>query len=188
MRAGVTSARECDEAASRARSNLLATVDQLKMNLEPQNLVDEMARASGLRDLSAANALEFAVQRHPIPMLLIALGAGFWVSSTIRSRPVLTSDRRGTVRSTVESLANSAGSVFRERFEARRKSLLAKANSHVAATAGQLSDVVEQKVDNLVGRLPESGSLRPLIQSAVQIALVAGIEALLSSRPAREPA
>jgi hypothetical protein len=184
MRTGRT--RECEEAADLARANLAATVDQLRTNLGPGNLIDEVVRGSGWRDIDAANVLEFAAQRHPIPTLLIAVGAGFWVSSTLRSRTSANSEHRGSVSATVAALASPAARVLRARVEARREALLAKASAHIAAKAEQLSDAVEKNIENLVGRMPESGASRPLIASAVQIAMLAMLESLFPRRRVRE--
>lgn len=177
---------ECEKAADLARANLAATIDQLRTNLEPRNLMVEIARGSGLHDIRAANAFEFAVRRHTTPALLMALVLGFCAYSAVRWRTSSGSDnRRRSVGAAVATVRNSAAKVFRERVEARRQAVLAKANAHVAATAAQLSDVVENSVDNLVGGIiPENRVFRPLIESTVQIAMLSILDALL--RPLAE--
>jgi hypothetical protein len=189
MPARGNTAREREEAANLARQKLTATIDQLGRNLQPRTLLDEMARGVGMRDISPASALEFVGTRYPIPTLLIAMGLGFWAYSVVRSPRIAKPDLRESVRATVAKLTDSGINVFRERAEARRETLLAKAQSHVAAGTAQLSDVIDKNVDNLVGSIPKDGNaFRPLVESAIHIAMLVVLEVLLPQQSTRAPA
>jgi hypothetical protein len=172
---------ECEEDANRVRARLGSTIAQLRTNLAPANLVDELARGSGLRDVSPGSALDFAARRHPIPTALIGLGIGLWAYSLARSKSTHGGEApaRRPLRSTGESLARSATNVFRDRAEAKRQQFVAVASSHVKAGATQLSDVIEKSIDDLIGKIPATPATRPLIESAIQMALLAMFEALL---------
>ena len=48
-----------------------------------------------------------------------------------------------------------------------------------------LSDAIEQKLEDVIDRVPGGSEIRPLIESTVQVALATAIEALLQKRPYR---
>ena len=173
------SALEYEEDADRARVRLGGTIVRLKSNLAPSNLADQIARGSGFRDASAASAIDFATKRYPIPTLLIALGVSVWAYSTARSR----SSRWGagnasSMRDTVDTLTRSATNVFRQRAGAKREEFVVAESSHIAAGASQLSDTIENGVDDLIHKIPASPAMRRVIESAVQMALLSALEAL----------
>ena len=172
------SASEYEEDANRIRARLGATIDQLRTNLAPSNLFDEVARGSGLRDVSPASALDFAACRHPIPTALIGIGIGLWAYSLARSE----STDRGSIRDTAGTLARPAANVVRERAEAKRQMFVTLADSQIRAGASQLGDAIEKRVDDLIGELPAAPTVRPFIVSAIQMALFATFEGLLSKR------
>jgi hypothetical protein len=147
------SPRECEEDANRIRARLSSTIAQLRINLAPANLVDELVRGSGLPDASPASVLNFAARRHPIPTALIGVGIGLWAYSLARPKSTHGGEAgaRGFFGSTGESLARSATNVFRDRAEAKRQEFVAVASSHIKAGATQLSDVIEKSVDDLIG-------------------------------------
>ena len=168
-----------EEDADRAGARLGRTIVRLKSNLAPSNLADQIARGSGFRDASAASAVDFATKRYPIPTLLVALGVGVWAYSKARSR----SSRWGagdtsSVRATVDTLTRSATNVFRQRAGAKREEFVVAASSHIAAGASQLSDTIENRVDDLIHNIPASPAMRRVIESAVQMALLSALEAL----------
>ena len=80
------------------------------------------------------------------------------------------------------SLVNSATKVFRERAEAKRREFVGVAQVQVARGAAQLSDEIERRLESVVDRVPGGIEVRPLIASAVQIALASALEGLLSRR------
>ena len=56
------------------------------------------------------------------------------------------------------------------------------ASSQIQAGATQLSDAIENGVDDLIGNIPATPAARPLIQSAIQLALLMAVETLLAKR------
>jgi hypothetical protein len=178
MREPALSPDEYEEDANRIRARLGATLAQLRTNLVPSNLIDEVARESGVREMSLAGAFDFSVRRHPLPTALIGLGIGLWAIALSRSSDA--HKGKSSLRETVRSIARSATGVFRERAEAKRLAFASVASSHIQAGATQLSDAVEKSVHDLIGGTPGTPATRPLIESAVQMALFAALEGLLS--------
>lgn len=172
------SASKYEEDANRIRARLRVTIDQLRTNLAPSSLADELARGCGMRDVSPASAFDFAARRHPIPTALIGIGIGLWAYSLARSRSI----DRGSIRNTAGTLARSATNVVRDRAEAKRLAFVTLAESHIRAGATQLSDAFEKGVDVLIGELPAAPTVRPFIVSAIQMALFTTFDALLSKR------
>jgi hypothetical protein len=170
---------EYEEDANRIRSRLAATISQLRTNLTPSNLMDEAARGSGLRDATPAGVIDYGARRHPVPTALVGLGIGLVAFSLVRSSFAGGNSAKGFVRQTAGSLARSAGNVFHERAESRRRAFVGAANLHVKAGASQLSDMIEKSVDDFIGKAPATLALRPLVESAIQMALLAAVEALL---------
>jgi hypothetical protein len=48
-----------------------------------------------------------------------------------------------------------------------------------------LSDAIEDKLEDVIDRVPGGSQVRPLIESTVQVALATALEALLERRPRR---
>jgi hypothetical protein len=178
---------ERSEAVDLARADLAATIGRLRVNLKPHNLIDEFTRDSRLRDVAAMSGLDRALQRRPLAMLLLAAGGGLLLFS--RSRRLKAGvDGRGTIGATIASLAGSAANVVRERARAGGQAASATAQNLVATGTARLCDAVEDQVDDLIDGMPGSADSRLLVKSAVQIAIVAAVEALLRSRLLTEPA
>ena len=168
-----------EQDADRIRGDLGSTWAQLRANLTPSSLVDEIAQESGLRDVTPAGVFDFGARRHPVPTALIGLGIGLLAFALARSRSGDGLDARGSVRNAAGALARSAKDVFRDRAEAKRQALMSAANSHIRAGAAQLSDALENGVDDLIGAIPATPAARPLIESAIQMALLMALESLL---------
>jgi hypothetical protein len=62
------------------------------------------------------------------------------------------------------------------------------AQNFVAAGTARFLDEVEKEVDDLIEGIPASADSRQLIKSAVDMAVLAGVEALLQTRLQKEPA
>src|SRR5260370_11624 len=86
------------------------------------------------------------------------------------------------VRDSAGSIVESGTKVFREGAEAKRREFVDVAQSQVATGATMLSDEIGKKLENYIDRLPSGINVRPLIESSVQIALAAALEALLRKR------
>jgi hypothetical protein len=83
------------------------------------------------------------------------------------------------LRDSSESIVQSATKVFRERAEAKRREFVDVAQAQVATGAAMLSDEIEKKLENVIGRVPGGIKVRPLIESSIQVALAAALEGLL---------
>ena len=59
-----------EEDADRVRAQLSSTWAQLRTNLVPSNLVDEIAQESGLREVTPATLFNYGARRHPVPTAL----------------------------------------------------------------------------------------------------------------------
>ena len=181
MGVNVPTSSDYDAEANRVRKEIDDTVKELRLRLRPSSLASEAAASVGLHDASWAGALEFAGRRHPIPTAIAGLSIALWALMATRNR-----SRRGGVASLTaplrelsESLVGSASRVFRERAALKRRELVRAAQAQIAAGAERLSDEVERKLDEVVDRVPGGSEVRPLIASAVQIAIAAALEGLL---------
>ena len=170
---------EYEEDANRIRARLSSTWGQLRTNVVPSNLVDEIAQASGLREMTPAAAFDFGARRHPVPTALIGFGLGLLAFSFARSRPGNGNEAQGSLRNTAGALARSATDVFRDRAEAKRQALVSVASSHIKVGATLLSNAIENGVDDFIGKIPATPAARPLIESAIQMALLVALESLL---------
>ena len=185
MGVNVSTSGEYEAEANRLRTQMAMTIGELRSSLTPSNVAAEAASRVGIADLSWAGAFEYASKRHPIPTAIIGLGLALWTMSAVRSRA-----RRGEVasltsplRESSESIIDSATRVFRERAEAKRRQFVDVARAQVATGAAMLSDEIEKKLENIIDRAPGGIEVRPLIESAIQVALAAALEGLLQRRP-----
>ncbi len=184
MSVNVSSSSDYEAQANRLRAEMGSTVDQLRFNLTPSNLASEAASRAGVADLSWSGALDFAGKRHPVPTAVIGLGIALWTLASLRGR-----GRANTLASLSSpltelssSLVDSATRVLRQRAEAKRQEFVGTAQAHVVSGAEQLSDEIERRVESIIGGVPGGNQARPLIASAVQIALAALLEGLLHRR------
>lgn len=174
-----SSAGELEEDVDRARLRVGATIVQLRSNLSPRNLAEEIARESGIQGISATDVVEYCVKRHPIPTLLIGVGAGILAFSLARSHRKATNSDGEALRDAAASLARSATDVFRDRAQRKRQEFMGAAKPHIEAGASHISDIIGKGVDNLVGQIPANAEMRPVIQSAIQTLLFTALNAIL---------
>jgi hypothetical protein len=181
----VPTSSDYEAEANRVRDEIDETVKELRLRLTPSGLASEAAAGVGLTDASWAGAFEFAGKRHPIPTAIAGLGIALWALMAIRNR-----SRRGDVasvasplRESSESLVDSASRVLRERAALKRRELVRAAQVRIAAGAERLADEVERKLDHVVAEVSGGSEVRPLIASAIQIALNAALEGLLRKDP-----
>ena len=171
--------------ANRLRARMSATIGELQSNLTPSNLASEAAARAGIADLSWTGAFAYASRKHPIPTAVIGLGLALLTMSAIRRR----TKEEGLaslalpLRDSSSSIVESAASVFRERAEAKRREFVGAAQAQVAAGASKLSDEIEKRLEDVIDRVPGGFQARPLIESALQIAITAALEGLLQKRP-----
>jgi len=187
MGVNAPTSRDYEAQADRARKEIDRTIRELRSRLRPSSLASEAAAGVGLTDASWAGAVEFASKRHPIPTAIAGLGIALWALVAIRNR-----SRRGglagfasPMRESSESLVESARRVFQDRAALKRRELVRAAQAHIAAGAERLADEVERKLDDVVDQVPGGDAFRPVIASAIQIALMAALEGLLRKAPRR---
>jgi len=137
-------------------------------------------------ELSWRGALDFASTRHPGPTAIAGFGAALWLLAAARKR-----NREGVhevtspLRESSSSLVDTATRVFRERAATKQREFIGAAQTQVAKGAAMLSDAIEDKLEDVIDRVPGGSQVRPLIESTVQVALASALEALLQKRPHR---
>jgi hypothetical protein len=180
------SSREYEAEANRLRAQIRATIDALSRRLTPSHMASEAAARVGIADMSWSGAFDFTARRHPVPTAIIGLGIGLWTLSALRKKSGRENVAAFTtpMRELADSIVGSATKVFRERAEAKRRQFVDIAQAQVATGASTLSDKIEKELETVIDRLPGGGSLRPLIESSIQVALATALEALLA-KPSR---
>ncbi len=172
---------EYEARADQLRAEIGATVDALRSRLAPSSIASEAAARVGLADLSWGGAFDYATKRHPIPTAVIAVGVAFWTLSALRrqGRGGAALGLTEMMRESSESIVDSATRVLRKRAEAKRRQFVDIAQSQVETGAEFLSDQIEKGLETYIGRAPVGMQVRPLIESSVQLALAAALEALV---------
>ena len=174
-----SSAHEAE--ANRLRAQIGAKIGVLRSNLTLSSIASEAASRVGIADLSWAGAFEYASKRRPVASAIVGLGIALWTMSAARNRA-----RRGVgaaltanIRKSSGSIVESATRVFRERAEAKRRQFVRVAEAQVASGAAMLSDQIENRLEDLIDRVPGGINVRPLIESSIQVVLAAMLEGLL---------
>ena len=173
--------------ANRLRSQMTRTVDELRSNLTPSKLASEAASRAGITDLSWRGAFDFASTRHPGPTAIVGFGVALWLLAAARKR-----NKEGAhdvtlpLRESSTSLVDTAARVFRERAATKQREFMGAAQTHVEKGASMLSEAIEEKLEDVIDRVPGGSEVRPLIESTVQMALATALEALLQKR-SRKP-
>jgi hypothetical protein len=130
-------------------------------------------------ELSWRGALDFASTRHPGPTAIAGFGVALWLLTAARK-----SNREGVhevtlpLRESSSSLVDTATRVFRERAATKQREFIGAAQTHIAKGAAMLSDAIEDKLEDVIDRVPGGSQVRPLIESTVQVALATALEAL----------
>jgi hypothetical protein len=184
MNAFVSRPEALEEEANRRRARLAATAARLRDNLQPTKLVDEFSRGSGLQDMTPAKAFDFAARRHPFLLVAAGLGAGLLAAFALRAGKSNRDEPRedASVRGHLNAIAGSAADVLRQRLNAKRDALLDRAKVQVAEGASQLSDVIEKGVDDLMSEIPAPELVRPVVESAIQMLMLAALDMMVSKR------
>lgn len=170
------------------RAELGSTIDQLRFNLAPSNLASEAASEAasrvGLANASWSGAFDLAGKRYPVPTAIIGLGIALWTLAALRGqrRKDAIASLSSPLTESSSSLVDSATKVLRERAEAKRREFVGTAQAQVVSGAEKLSDEIERRIDNAIGGVPGGTQARPLIASAVQIAVAVLLENLLHRR------
>ena len=186
MDPNIATSSEYEAEANRLRAQIGATIDELNGRLTPSNMASEAASRMGIVDMSWSGAFGYASKRYPVPTAVVGLGIGLWALTALRNRPRRESAAplAAPMRESAESIVDSATRVLRERAEAKRRQFVDVAQAHVATGAATLSDEIEKKLETVIDRVPGGSSIRPLIESSIQVALAAALEGLMR-RPSR---
>ena len=171
-----TSADELERSADRLRGDIGATLERLRTKLTPRNVLAEIAEGAGVSDLNPRSFFDFAARRHPIPTVLVTLGLGALAVSALRSR----GSGPGALQATFSALTQSARDSFNTHAAAKREDFVRAAEAQLSAGAGLLSDAVEKGVGELISRVPAPPEAKPLLESALQVLLIAGLETIFS--------
>ena len=86
------------------------------------------------------------------------------------------------LRESSSSLVDTATRVFRDRAASKQREFIGAAQTQVAKSATMLSDAIEDKLEDVIDRVPGGSQVRPLIESTVQVVLATALEALLQRR------
>jgi hypothetical protein len=155
--------------ATRLRSRMGLTVEELRSNLSPSELASEAASRVGMSELSWRGAVDFASTRHPGLTAIAGFGVALWLLAAARKR-----NKDGVhdvtlpLRASSASLVNTATRVFRERAESKQREFMGTAQTHVEKGAAMISDAIEQKLEGVIDRLLGGSEVRPLIESTVE--------------------
>jgi hypothetical protein len=174
------SSSDYEAQANRLRAEMGVTIDEFRCSLTPSKLASEAAARAGIAELSWSGAFDFASKRHPIPTAIIGLGIALWTLSAVRDRA--RSNRFASLTESSSSIVGSATKVFRERAEAKKREFIGAAQVQVATGAAKLSDEIERRLEKAIDHVPGVTEVRPLIESAIQIALASVLEGLLHRR------
>jgi hypothetical protein len=86
------------------------------------------------------------------------------------------------LRESSSSLVDTATRVFRERAATKQREFIGAAQTQVAKGAAMLSDAIEDKLEDVIDRVPGGSQVRPLIESTVQVVLATALEAIMQKR------
>jgi hypothetical protein len=141
--------------ANRLRSQTSRTVNELRSNLTPSKLASEAASRAGITDLSWRGAVDFASTRHPGPTAIAGFGAAL-ASATKKVRTMSPLP----LRESSASFVDTATRVFRERAATKQREFIGAAQTHVEKGASMLSDAIEQKLEDVIDRVPGGSEVR----------------------------
>jgi hypothetical protein len=169
--------------ANRLRSRVTQTAGELRSHLTPSRLASEAASRAGMTDLSWRGAVDFASARHPGPTAIAGLGVALWLLASVRKRNRDgIHDVAGPFRESSASLVDAATRVFRERAATKQREFMGAAQTHIEKGAAMLSDTIEQKLEDVIDRVPGGSEVRPLIESTVQVLLANALEDVMQRR------
>lgn len=184
---------EAEADAEAARSGLASTLSQLRENLKPSNMVDEVMTNAKVNASVVSNQIWDIARRNPLPALLIGAGAamllGFGTRLTGGSpageplpagRTFRSSDVGRRARNTVE-----AGSDAVDRAKTRLTDAASRGTAALRSTTQRLKDTgdfmpsmpqARARVTNTLARIIED---QPLVLAAVGIAVGAALGAAI---------
>ena len=160
------SSAEVQREAETERAELVSTLDQLRENLKPSNVVDEVMASAKITTAEIGDRVWEIARNNPIPAALIGIGAAMLlgVGQTLRSRAAATDHdwdddgrfpRRGV---------NTAGSAFDDKTTGRSAiaGRLRAADAKVSASAARVAESAHTLRDQASG---VAGSVRQTMNS-----------------------
>lgn len=194
------SSAELEREATAARERLAATLDELRFNLAPGRLFDEIVgRVGGTQGVSLFKRLESGVRSYPVPSMLMGIGSALFLGSNWTKKPTVTQasgDRpslqfgdldQKSMRDNVASVGHSITDTAYQTLKLRAAQKLEDVTKAAAAGVGAASDhvigVTESALDKAVGTVSAKVEERPLAFSVIAIALGAAVGAALLRSP-----
>jgi hypothetical protein len=171
------SAEALEESADRLRLQIRTTVDDLRFNLAPRNLVSEIAGRTGVNDVTPREVFDSVAKRHPTTTVLVAAGVGIWAFFAMRSRGKIGT---GTIGNTIGALGQSARTAFQRRAASKRDEFLRVADTHISAGAERLLDAVETAIGQQISQHSVTNSGVSVIEPAVRMLVFAVLEAIVT--------
>jgi Protein of unknown function (DUF3618) len=168
---------ELQQDADRVRRQIGSTLERLRTKLTPRNIISEITEGSGMGDVTPRSVVDFAARRHPVSTVLVGLGLGVLAFSVLKSSE---KGGPGALQQTFSSLAQSARDTFKAHAETKRQDFVRAAEAHLTTGAGHLTGAVEKGLEDLVSLVPAPVEARPLIESALQLLLISGLEAIFA--------
>jgi hypothetical protein len=87
-----SSPADIEREADASRERLAATLGDLRENLSPPHLIDEIfERVSGPKGSSVVKSVESVIRDHPLPMMLLGIGSAMWLGSGWRKAMAVSS-------------------------------------------------------------------------------------------------
>jgi len=200
-----SSPAEIEREADATRARLASTLDDLRGNLAPQHLVDEIfERVAGPKGSSIVKNVESVIRENPLPMMLMGIGTAMWLGSGWRkvmgngvgshlaamglspgSVATPAAEHRHNlgaaetlkenVASVGHSIADTAYQVLRSHASAKLDQYSKMASDGVNTASEQIVSAVEQQIDKTVGSISASMQKRPLAFSAIALAIGAAL-------------
>lgn len=191
------SSAELEREATAARERLATTLDQLRENLAPGRLVDEVLEHVGATGgTSLFRRVESGIRSYPLPSMLVGIGSALFMGSNWTKKPPRAASSSAdqaslhlgdfdskSMRDNVASVGHSITDTAYHTLKLRAAEKLEKVTRAATAGMGAASDhvigVAEQAIDRVVGKVSAKVEERPLAFSVIAIAVGAAVGAAL---------
>ena len=208
----MSTSAEIEQEADAARARLEGTLNQLRDNLVPQNLMEEvLSRFRTPSDSSVVQRAESVIRDHPLPAMLVGIGSALWLATGVQKRlgsyasdairPLLAGASGepkvgpsghlpdpGTIRDSLadvgKSIADSAYQALRARATAKIEEYTKSATAGINTASEHLLDAVEGGLDKTVHSVSATMHRSPVALSLIALAVGAALGgvALTSSK------
>jgi len=197
----MASSADIEHEAEAARARLEASLDQLRDNLAPQNLMNEVfGRLKTSSDAPLVQRAESVIRDHPLPAMLMGIGGALWLATGVQKRLGVYATRaapaaslsgspssggaaaglepesiRDTLADVGKSIADSAYQALRARAAAKIDEYTRSATKGINTASEHLLDVVEGSLDKTVHSVASTMHNRPVAFSLIAIAVGAAL-------------